>query len=41
MLNHHGTECPGDNLYPLLPELARNLGMEYGIEGYVRPDWIE
>ena len=36
-----GTECPGDNLYPLLPDMARSLGMKYGIEGYVRPDWIE
>lgn len=36
-----GTECPGDSLYPLLSELARDLGMIYGIEGYVRPDWIE
>ena len=36
-----GTECPGDNLYPLLPDLARELGMRYGIGGYVRPDWIE
>ena len=36
-----GTECPGDNLYPLLPEMARSLGMKYGIDGYVRPDWIE
>jgi N-acetyl-anhydromuramyl-L-alanine amidase AmpD len=36
-----GTECPGDNLYPLLPDLARELGMKYGIGGYVKPDWIE
>ena len=36
-----GTECPGDNLYPLLPDLARELGMRYGIGGYVKPDWIE
>jgi hypothetical protein len=36
-----GTECPGDNLYPLLPDLARNLGMKYGTGGYVKPDWIE
>jgi hypothetical protein len=33
-----GTECPGANLYPLLPGIARSLGMKYGIEGYVRPD---
>jgi hypothetical protein len=32
-----GTECPGDNLYPLLPAIARSLGMKYGIEGYVGP----
>jgi hypothetical protein len=36
-----GTECPGENLYPLLPDLAHSLGMKYGIEGYVKPDWIE
>lgn len=36
-----GTECPGTNLYPLLPELARSLGMKYGIDGYVKPDWVE
>lgn len=36
-----GTECPGDHLYPLLPDLARELGMQYGIGGYVKPDWIE
>ena len=33
-----GTECPGDNLYPLLPDLARSLGMKYGVDGYVGPD---
>ena len=33
-----GTECPGDHLYPLLPDLARELGMKYGIDGYVGPD---
>jgi hypothetical protein len=36
-----GTECPGDNLYPLLPDLARSLGMQYNIQGYVKPDWVE
>jgi hypothetical protein len=36
-----GTDCPGDNLYPLLPDLARELGMSYGIGGYVKPDWIQ
>ena len=36
-----GTECPGDSLYPLLPGLARKLGLKYGISGYVRPDWME
>jgi len=35
-----GTECPGDNLYPLLPDLARKLGMKYGIDGYVVPAWV-
>ena len=33
-----GTKCPGDNLYPLLPELANSLGMKYSIDGYVGPD---
>jgi hypothetical protein len=33
-----GTECPGDNLYPLLPEIAQSLGMKYGIEGYHGPN---
>ena len=36
-----GTECPGANLYPLLPKMARSLGMKYGIDGYVRPGWVE
>jgi hypothetical protein len=36
-----GTECPGANLYPLLPGIARDLGMKYGIGGYVKPDWID
>jgi len=34
-----GTECPGANLYPLLMDLARELGMKYGIEGYKPPEW--
>jgi hypothetical protein len=33
-----GTECPGDNLYPLLPDLARELGLRYGIDAYIGPD---
>jgi len=33
-----GTECPGDNLYPVLPDLAHSLEMKYGIDGYVGPD---
>jgi hypothetical protein len=36
-----GTECPGDQLYPLLSELAEQLGMQYGIRGYVRPAWVQ
>jgi hypothetical protein len=32
-----GTECPGNNLYPLLLNLAKSLGMNYGIDGYVNP----
>ena len=35
-----GTECPGENLYPLLTGLASNLGMKYGIDGYVVPEWV-
>ncbi len=35
-----GTECPGENLYPLLPDLARSLGMKYGIDGYAAPEWV-
>jgi len=34
-----GTDCPGTNLYPLLPDLAIKLGMKYGIDGYVNPEW--
>ena len=33
-----GTECPGNNLYLVLPDLARSLGMKYSIDGYVGPD---
>ena len=36
-----GTECPGANLYPLLPKIARDLGMKYGIDGYVVPEWVK
>ena len=36
-----GTECPGANLYPLLPDLALELGMNYGIGGYVIPEWVK
>lgn len=36
-----GTDCPGDNLYTLLPDIARELGIRYGVGGYVKPDWIE
>jgi hypothetical protein len=35
-----GTECPGDNLYPLLKGPARELGLKYGIEGYEPPEPI-
>jgi hypothetical protein len=35
-----GTECPGDHLAPLLPAMARSLGMKYGIDGYVVPEWV-
>lgn len=34
-----GTECPGERLYPLLPDLARDLGMHFGIDGYAKPAW--
>ena len=33
-----GTECPGDNLYPLLQGQAREMGLKYGIEGYEPPE---
>lgn len=36
-----GTECPGANFYPLLPSLARKLGMQYGIQGYLKPTWAQ
>ncbi len=36
-----GTECPGDNLYPLLPDMAQKLGMKSGIDGYVVPKWVK
>lgn len=36
-----GTECPGAHLYPLLPKIARELGMRYGIDGYVVPGWVK
>jgi len=36
-----GTECPGNNLYPLLPDVALGLGMNFGIDGYVVPAWVE
>jgi len=36
-----GTECPGANLYLLLPKMARTLGMKDGIAGYVKPEWVE
>jgi hypothetical protein len=36
-----GTLCPGEHLYALLPGLARELGMRYGIDGYVKPIWVE
>jgi len=31
------TVCPGAALWTLLPEIARELRLEYGIEGYVGP----
>lgn len=33
------TSCPGASLWPLLPELAAELGMAFGTEGYTPPDW--
>ena len=36
-----GTECPGANLYPLLPKIAQELGMKYGIDGYIVPEWVK
>jgi hypothetical protein len=34
-----GTECPGAMLETRLPALAKNLGYQYGIAGYVQPPW--
>ena len=31
------TLCPGDNLEVLLPDLAAELGIAFGTEGYVGP----
>lgn len=31
------TDCPGDNLEALLPDLATELGLEFGTEGYAGP----
>jgi hypothetical protein len=31
------TECPGEKLAVLLPEVAADLGVQYGIEGYNGP----
>jgi hypothetical protein len=31
------TDCPGDNLERLLPDLAAELGVEFGTEGYAGP----
>ena len=31
------TECPGDNLEALLPDLASDLGIEFGTAGYAGP----
>lgn len=33
------TSCPGDSLWPLLPELAADVGLTWGTEGYAPPDW--
>jgi hypothetical protein len=35
-----GTECPGEYLYPLLSDLAKELGMRYGTGGHVKPSWV-
>jgi len=36
-----GTECPGETLYPLLPAMAREMGMRFGIDGYLTPAWMK
>ncbi len=33
------TQCPGDNLEAFLPDLAVELGLAFGTEGYVPPPW--
>jgi hypothetical protein len=33
------TLCPGENLAPLLPDLAAGLGLAFGTGGYVPPAW--
>lgn len=33
------TSCPGASLWPLLPELAAEVALTFGTEGYTPPDW--
>lgn len=35
----NATLCPGENLWPLLPDLALQAGLAFGEEGYERPFW--
>lgn len=35
------TECPGENLEAILPDLAGSLGLVYGTGGYVAPPWTQ
>jgi hypothetical protein len=33
------TVCPGENLWPMLPNVAEEAGLVWGTAGYVEPTW--
>ena len=33
------TVCPGANLWPLLADVAAEVGLLWGTDGYVVPEW--
>ena len=35
------TVCPGENLWPLLAEVAVETGLQWGTDGFVVPEWAE